>query len=54
MECLGQGCLGHVRAWGYSVLNEGVKNFVGKDGVVVIQMVAGCVFVVNVKSVGCV
>jgi hypothetical protein len=33
-----------------SVLNESVKDFIGKDGVVIIQMVAVCVFVVNVKS----
>jgi hypothetical protein len=28
---------------------EGVKDFVGKDSVVIIQMVAGCVFNVAVK-----
>jgi hypothetical protein len=39
--------------WGVgvcSVLNEGVKDFVEKDGMVVIQIAAGCIFVVDVKS----
>jgi len=30
---------------------EGVKDFVGKDSVVDIQMDAGCVFNVDVKSI---
>jgi hypothetical protein len=29
---------------------DGVEDFVGKDSVVVIQMVAGCMFNVDVKS----
>ena len=37
---MGGGCL---------VLYEGVKDFVGKDGMVVIQTVSGCVFLVNIK-----
>jgi hypothetical protein len=39
---------------GYLVLDEGVKDFVGKDGLVVIQMVSGCVFFVDVKPLDCV
>jgi hypothetical protein len=37
--------------WGgiYVVLYEGDKEVVGKDGVVFIQKVSGCVFLVNVK-----
>jgi hypothetical protein len=54
MECLGQGLLGCKVGGGYLVLYEGVRDFVGKDGVVVIQMVSGCVFLVNVKSLNCV
>jgi hypothetical protein len=49
MECSGQGLLVCKVGGGYLVLYEGVKNFVGKDSVVVIQMVSGCVFLVNVK-----
>jgi len=39
---------------GYWVLDEGVKDFVGKDGLVVIQTVSGCVFFVDVKPIDCV
>jgi len=49
MECSGQGLLVCKVGGVYLVLYEGVKDFVGKDGVVVIQMVSGCVFLVNVK-----
>jgi len=49
MECLGQGCLGCV-GWELFGFYDGVEDFVGKDSVVVIQMVAGCMFNVDVKS----
>jgi len=39
---------------GYLVLDEGVKDFVGKDGFVVIQLVSGCLFFVDVKPLNCV
>jgi hypothetical protein len=51
MECLGQGCLECV-GWELFDFYKGVKDFVGKDSVVLIQMVAGCVFNVDVKSFG--
>jgi hypothetical protein len=38
------GCEGGI--WFY----EGVKDFVGKDGMVIVKMVAGCVFNVNMES----
>ena len=40
MESFGQSCIGYVTEgaiWFY----EGVKDFVGEDGMVIIQMVAG-------------
>jgi len=54
MECLGQGLLGCKVGEGYLVLYEGVREFVGKDGVVVIPMVSSCVFLVYVKPLNCV
>jgi len=54
MECLGQGLLGCKVGGGYLVLYEGVKDFVGKDGVVIIQMASGYMFPVNVKPLNCV
>jgi len=54
MECWGQGLLGCMEGGVYLVLYEGVKDFVGKDSVVIIQMVSGCVFLVNVKLLNCV
>ena len=54
MECLGWGLLGCKVGGGYLVLYEGVKDFVAKDGVVFIQLVSCCVFLVNVKSLNCV
>jgi len=48
-ECSGQGLLGCVRDGIYFFLYERFKNVVGKDGVVVFQMVSVCVFLVNVK-----
>ena len=52
MECLGQGLLGCMGGGVYLVLYEGV--FVGKDSVVIIQLVFVCVFCVNVKPFNCV
>ena len=49
MESFGQGCLGYMREgaiWFY----EGVKDFVGEDGMVIIQVVAGCMFHMDVKT----
>jgi len=51
MECFGQGRLGCV-GWELFGFYEGVIDFVVKDNVVVIQMVAGCVFNVDVRSFG--
>lgn len=48
---------GPLRMYGggvYLVLYEGVKDFVGKDSVVIIQMVFVCVFLVYVKPLNCV
>ena len=42
MESSGQGCLGYVR--------EGVKEFVGEDSMVIIQVVAACMFHMDVKT----
>ena len=53
-ECSGRGLLGCKVGRGYLVIYEGVKDLVGKDGVVIIQMVSGCVFLVNVKPLNCV
>ena len=47
--CLGQGCQGCV-GWELFGFYEGVQDFVGKDSMVIIQMVAGCVSNVDVKS----
>ena len=33
---------------------EGVTKFVGEDGLFIIQMVAGCMFFVNVETFDCV
>jgi hypothetical protein len=49
MECLGWGSLWCEVGEGYFVLYEEVKDCIEKDGVVVIQTVSGCVFLVNVK-----
>ena len=53
-ECSGRGLLGCKVGGGYLVLDEGVKDFVGKDGLVIIQMVSSCVFLVDLKPLNCV
>ena len=39
-----------VAVWFY----EGVTKFLGEDGLFIIQMVAGCMFLVNVETFDCV
>jgi len=41
---------GVVAVWFY----EGVTKFVGEDGLFIIQMVAGCMFLVNVETFYCI
>ena len=38
-----------MQGWGLFGFYEGVKDFVGEDSMVVIQIVAGCVFHMDVK-----
>ena len=54
LESLGLGCFWV--SWGKGLFGfyEGIKDFVGEDGVVIIQMVAGCMFLVNAESFDCI
>ena len=52
--CSGRGLLRCEVCRGRLVLYEGVKDFFGNDGVVVIQTGFSCVLILNVKSFNCV
>ena len=54
MESLGLDCFWVCGGYGLFGFYEGVKDFVGKDGVVIIQLVADCVLSVNVEPFNCI